>query len=862
MTKSYRGLMLSLIFLFYWYSGFAQSNTISPDTVEMQIKAAGQQFKASAWKEFWWGKHWRKEWIEPVRFPVFHLSFTNGGYKPKKLGGGHQTKSLRILDKEGREWVLRTIDKDLELLIPDEFKGSIVQDIVNDQISTAHPYGPLAIASLTERIGSLHTNPVIVYVADDTLFGEYRSIFAGKLCLLEERPNGDGWERTAFTRYADKVINTEKLYEKLQEDNDRYVDQHEFLKIRLLDMLVNDWDRHPDQWIWTGYKRDGKTVYYPFAKDRDQAFSRTDGVNIFLLSLPWILRSVRDFKAYPHDIVGVNLAAVSIDQQFTNALTEEDWKHTIQEVQTALSDEAIHRAVAEMPEPVNRHSGEFVEGILKKRRDNMMRYGMKYYRIINKKITILGTDKHEQFIVNRKDRNITEITVRKLNKEMIPGDTLFHRIFNRKLTKEINLYGFGNEDEFIFTCRRKNKIYLRCFGGDGKDMYKDSAAVTGSGIKSGIYENKEDKVLLNEQYRIKNTDDTSYTTFLRRGFKYDWWKPVLLPGFSPDDRVLLNLGIVYRKKEWHKTPYAWEQSIVGTLATATGSVGVAYNGIFKRAIGKWDIELAADYRAPKYVLNFYGFGNETRINGNDIDYFRVRSSGFSFSPAVSRTKKNSYFSTGLIAQSVRIQHADNKYVAEPGILDSSVFVHKYFGGAMVSYRYISNAKKISSAGYFGFGAGVRYLTNLKELERDHVKLEGYVKFNLPLIKKILSIAHRTGAATNFGDYEFYQANAIGGHDYLRGYWRTRFTGRSSFYQNTELRVMIANLRGYILRGTLGVYVFFDDGRVWVDHERSDKIHTGYGGGIVFVPYNKIAVNLSYGISEEKSVFMLKAGLFF
>lgn len=866
---NYLNRFLILIFFSFYFSvnSHAQHNggTAFPnDTTQMHTMAAGGQFKASGWKEFWWGKHWRPEWIKPVSFPVFDINTTAGGFKPTKMGGGHQTKSLRMLDKDGREWVLRTIDKDLELLMPEEFKGSIVHDIINDQISTAHPYGPLAIASLTESIGSMHTNPTIVFVPDDPAFGEYQKTFANKLCLFEERPSGDGWEKTPLTKNADDVVNTEKLYSKLQKDNDRSVDQHEFLKIRLLDMLVNDWDRHPDQWVWAGYKmKDDKMVYHPFARDRDQAFSKTDGVNIFLVSMPWILRSVRNFKAYPHDIAGVNLAAVSLDQQYTNELTKEEWLDEIKKVQAALPDEAIHKAVMTMPKEITDISGASTEKRLKQRRDNMMGYGMKYYKIINKKITILGSDKHELFLVNKIDHNKTEITIRKISKENELKDTLFHRIFTHDLTKEINLYGYGDEDRFVFTGDKKNSIYLRCFGGDGNDSFIDSTSAKGSGKRTRIYETKDNNIGLKNDFKTKNTNDTSYLNFVRRAFKYNWWKPVILPGFSPDDGVLINLGIVYRKKEWHKTPYSWEQSIVATMATETGSVGVKYDAIFKQAIRKWDIELAADYKAPKYVLNFYGFGNETKLNGHKIEYFRVRSSGFSFSPAVSRRKNNNYFRAGLIFQSVKIQRNENKFVSQPGLVDSSVFDNKYFGGATVSYDYLSTAKKITRSGYFGFGLGAKYITNLEETDRNFFNFNGYVKFNLPIIQKRLSLAHRTGAATNTGNkYEFYQANAIGGHDYLRGYWRTRFTGKSSLYQNTELRVMVANLNGYVLRGSLAVYGFFDDGRVWIDHEDSNKFHTGYGGGIVFIPYNTIAFNLSYGVSEEANVFMIKAGLFF
>ena len=90
------------------------SDTPSVKTVTM---AAGKQFKASAWKQLWWGKHWRPEWLVPVTFNVFDIDTTAGGLTPLKRGGGHQTKSLRLSSKDGREYILRTIDKDLDLLI-------------------------------------------------------------------------------------------------------------------------------------------------------------------------------------------------------------------------------------------------------------------------------------------------------------------------------------------------------------------------------------------------------------------------------------------------------------------------------------------------------------------------------------------------------------------------------------------------------------------------------------------------------------------------------------------------------------------------------------------------------------------------
>jgi hypothetical protein len=118
---------------------------------------AGRQFSASKRKQFWWGKHRRKEWLAPVSFPDFNMETTRNGLTPIKMGGGHQTKSIRVIGGDGKEYVLRSIDKSLDLLMPEEYKSSFVNQ-ANDQISTAHPYGPLVIASLYASIGILHTN--------------------------------------------------------------------------------------------------------------------------------------------------------------------------------------------------------------------------------------------------------------------------------------------------------------------------------------------------------------------------------------------------------------------------------------------------------------------------------------------------------------------------------------------------------------------------------------------------------------------------------------------------------------------------------------------------------------------------------
>ena len=53
---------------------------------------------------------------------------------------------------------------------------------------------------------------------------------------------------------------------------------------------------------------------------------------------------------------------------------------------------------------------------------------------------------------------------------------------------------------------------------------------------------------------------------------------------------------------------------------------------------------------------------------------------------------------------------------------------------------------------------------------------------------------------------------------------------------------------------MGVMAFGDAGRVWLDGEESNKWHSGYGGGLVLVPHNKIYLSAQYGISSERKGF--------
>ena len=53
-------------------------------------------------------------------------------------------------------------------------------------------------------------------------------------------------------------------------------DSRAYLKVRLIDQVIGDWDRHRNQWRWARVRRRGER-WQPIPEDRDQAFVRFEG---------------------------------------------------------------------------------------------------------------------------------------------------------------------------------------------------------------------------------------------------------------------------------------------------------------------------------------------------------------------------------------------------------------------------------------------------------------------------------------------------------------------------------------------------------------------------------------------------------
>src|SRR6201991_2792014 len=189
------------LFFYFIFTGigiavYGQSSTYSspkqqfPDSMIVAVHPSYN--KVSGIHRWLFGENYRKEWAMPVKLPVLKLSQINGGLTPTKEGGGMESKSLRLEDKSGREWVLRSVEKVPDKLLPENLQGTFAVDWVGDELSGQHPYSALIVPPLAQAARVPHANPVIGVAAGDPALGQYSKPFVGTVCLLEERePTGE-----------------------------------------------------------------------------------------------------------------------------------------------------------------------------------------------------------------------------------------------------------------------------------------------------------------------------------------------------------------------------------------------------------------------------------------------------------------------------------------------------------------------------------------------------------------------------------------------------------------------------------------------------------------------------------------------
>lgn len=811
------------------------------------VVIAGKEYKRSSYHNFFSGWHYRREWATPVRVNNFYLDTAKGGLTVTKEGGSRQSRGLRMQNEKGKEYVLRSIDKDFGNGLPEIFHGTFISRIAKDQASIGHPFAAITIFPMIQATGIYHTNPTIVFVPEQTALGEFNKKYGNQLYLFEERPDSSQQDMASFG-YAKNVIGTEKLYEHIYGDNDDHVDQKAFAKARLFDMFIGDWGRHADQWRWAQFKNEKETIYKPIPRDRDQAYVLFDGF------YPWIGTHLiggtflENFDGHLDNVANFNQPGRPLDRYFLNELSEEEWITIAKELQVSLTDSVIEFGIHQMPTDIFALSGETIISKLKSRRNELDQYARSYYKLLARSVIVTGSQKKEKFIIKPTDNNNVNISIYKINKdEEISNKPYYSRIFKTNETKSIKLYGLEGKDQFEGNNTSSIPIIII------DPSKKDSFAVE-SGSKLKIFKGKK--------FEFDTADnkkrDFSILPFLSAPEYMVFDRDPL--GLFTKTGLRISATIRITPQPWRKKQYNITHVLSINYGFLRKAFNAAYIGTFGNAIGSWDLLLKARVDLPA-AQNFYGIGNETRLMGMKASFFDVRSKRFYGGISLLKiVNKHHRIEPNIFFQQVRSDSLENIYFTNEQRFKEPVFSTKQFAGASIGYDFRKTNNDIYPTKGVHFILGGGYVQDIRNSDESFLKLVSSFSFYLPLSKSF-SLAVRAGGAVMNEDANYYHLNTLGGNENLRGYARERFYGQNTFYNNNELR-WVTKTKNYLFNGKIGLLAFFDEGRVWQPNEISTTWHRAYGGGLILIPFNKLAFVTTYGKSPESTSILLKANFFF
>lgn len=825
----------------------------SPPDADRTIRTTPQgRYPAGALKRLFLGGGHRELWALPVDAVLLDLSTFAGGLTPLRVGGGLQTRSLRFQGADGQVWNFRSIDKDATRSLDPELRATIAADVMQDRISALLPLSALVVAPLLEAAGVLHSDPTLVVLPDDPALGEFREEFAGMLGWIEVRPD-EGADGTAGFAGSERVLGSARLLDRIEGRPEEDVDARAFLRARLMDVFVGDWDRHPDQWRWAGFDDGDGVRFLPIPRDRDWALSRLDGLvgRVSWAFWPHYVGFQRDF---PRPF-RATWSARALDRRFLSALTRADFEDEAAFLQSALTDQVIASAVQRLPEGYWERVGVELVEALRWRRDDLQRFATDWYLELAGWVDVHTTDddEHARVVWHSDGRLSVQVDA----VEDASPRRVFERAFHPEETREVRLYMHGGDDS-VSLDGTPGPVRVRVIGGGGDDTYQG----TTPDLPVSVYDHRGDNHVdpgLDVPFDPEPFDepfDPAETTH-QAPFR-DWgsrWLPLPVAGYDPDLGFHVGFGGIRTGYGFRSYPYEDRLHLSASAGTGVGQMRASLS--YDAPLGSGGLRAYVDASASgAEVRRFHGVGNESDASGPAAFYEATRSE------VVARIHVGAQWGPG---RTVRLGPVFTRSAPRDlsGTLADSLqpygFATYARAGLSGAFAWQALEGRIHPTGGWSFSAeglvAPAWLDTRAWFARAHATVTGVGDLPGALGPTVMA---RVGGAVTGGDPPFQELAYLGGPTSLRGYRTHRFAGDQSLYLRGELRWRLGRLR-ILLPEDVGVFLLADAGRVFVEDEPSERWHRAFGGGVWVSLMDAVSLDLSLARSDEGTFFYAMSG---
>ncbi|GLB51443.1 hypothetical protein NBRC110019_04820 [Neptunitalea chrysea] len=845
---------------------------VFPETISASVYKTDDTDKTELYEDLL-GKHYRDVYGTKVKAKTVDLDTLLGGLTPVRMGGGHQSKTLRLVDKQGREYNMRALEKSAtqflqavafkDTYMEDDLENTLPERILKDFYTAAHPYASFVVGTLSDAVDVYHTNPKLYYIPKQKALGKYNEEYGGELYMIEERPMDEFKDLYSFGR-PDDIDSTDKLFENLRKDEKYSLDEESYIRARLFDMLLGDWDRHEDQWRWAQFdKEDGGVVYKPIPRDRDQVFSNYDGK--LLGSARTMITAAKMLQMYGdnlYDLEWFNKEPIAMDKILLQNYTRSGFKKEAEYIQKHLTDDVIDKAFKEFPVEVQTKQLEGVKETLKKRRGNLTDIANRYYEVLSKLVILKGTDKDDIFEINRSGDGETTIKIYR-NIDGKKKKKMVDKKFYASETKEIWIYGLDEDDVFEIKGEGKHPIKIRIVGGQNNDIYK---------IENGkdiiVYDHKSKKNTIKEKggANFELTDDYEINLFNYKKDKYTSGTFLPAVGFNPDDGVSLGIKATITNFGFERNPFTYKHTITAGYYFATDGFQLIYDGEVAKIFDKTNLQFGGRMTSDNFAQNFFGYGSDTPNYDDEsgMDYNRIKMRFLTaYAGLVRRSNYGSDFALKVMFNGAEVHKSEGRFI---DTFDASnrFFDWEYFSTLEGSYNFESYDDKLTPGRGMAFNLTTGFTGNLEDFDRNFGYLKSSVSFYNPISRsKRLVLKSSAGTHVNFGDgFEFYQAANLGGNTGLRGYRNQRFTGRNSLVFNEDVRYSLKDIKTSFLPLRVGVFAGIDYGRVWIKNDTANKWQHSYGGGMWINILDSVNTDVMLFTSDDGPRFSFAFGFKF
>lgn len=776
--------------------------------------------------DWMWGRHYRHLYSVPIAVPSVALETLRGGMTVTGLARGF--RGLLLENRQRDLFLIRPLGGSSSFLESDffreiynkrDFGNTYVDKFIGDAFTIINPYTFKVADYLAGRSG-LNANPSTIYYLRpgenrDTV-GDGSSI-QGRLVNLINVPDLNTRANLHPTR---------DFLDSLQVDKRYMADQDLYIRERLLDMWVGDWNKTTENWYWQSNPLGDSLVFTPLVIDRNHAFTKVDGVLfkqvLKMLSLDFI---VNFDSILQKDMKKINKLGFALDMAVAGRSEESVWVDQARFLREQMTDSLIEQAFTQLPAEVRLDETDQIKRKLIRRRDDLEKAARQYYRSLQRTPVIAGTNHDDYFQIDRLPTDTTTVRIY----DPRTGACVMERHFSDKETKVIWLYGLAGNDTFQVQGKSRKSFPLYLISGGGENAY-----------------------LLDHERNIRIYDKQDYPYDYRK-IKYHETSFTPWGVYDSDNGISLGTFFTYTMYDFKRAPFTYQHRIGYNYLE-----GLMYQGIFPSFDGRRRLYVNASLASPRNFENFFGFGNNTDgYKDEDKAYNRVKLRAYTVSPSYQMDlNKESMVTLFGSVEMYKAKNSEDDFIGTVYDDEHPLFRTNYFIGLGATYQITKRLSSLIPVLGTSWTAG--WKMNVHHPHRNYPYLNGNVTWNVKFLDRFTWASSLNGMALFTNNYEFFQAAGVD----LRGFRDNRFLGKQSYYQQSDLRLDMGKLKNPFTPLQYGIFAGFDYGRVWFPGERSRTWHTSYGGGIWLTFLNKFTTKYSWFGSTDSFRFAFELGLGF